>query len=807
MTAKVFSAGVTLLAAAWLFAPAPVVVQAQTSTLQGVVTAQWGDPFPGAPQQPRTLASLRDTAGVTHAVTFTPGVLESVGGLRAINGRSVVLTGNAFAGPASFPEQPSFIATSVQLDPAPLIAGPQAITGSQAFVTVLCKFQDISAEPRNLAFFNGLMGTAYPGMDHYWREVSYNNINILGSQNVNWVTMARPRSAYVTADSVNLNLLAQDCANAADSQVFFPNFVGINFVFNEDIGCCAWGGGVGLTTADAPARVWRATWMPPWAQESGVFGHEMGHAFGLPHSSGPYGATYDSQWDVMSGAQNPYVETPPYGPTPQHTIMYHKDLDAWVPTARRFVASSPGTYDITIERSALPTSGNTYLMARIPIAGSSTRFYTVEGRRFVGYDNNLPSEGIIIHDVQTTGRANPAQVVDATNDNNPNDAGAVWVPGETFTGTGGITVAVLSANATGWGVRITIPSPCGATISPSTASVSNTGGSGSIGVTIAAGCAWTASSNASWLTVTSGASGTGNGVAWYSAAFNPTPSARTGTLTVAGRTFTVSQVPSTTRVRGDMNADALPDILWHHRVSGGIATWFMAGANRLDAALLNPSAVADLTWQPVGLADFNDDGRSDVLWQNVNSGDLFVWFMNGLIQTDGSYLSHRLPDPRWRVRSVTDLNGDGSPDIVIQHPQDGLIAAWLMNGVTMVDGSLLNPGFVSPDWRVAGSGDFNADGRMDLVFQHNEGGLAVWYMNGLTRLDAVWLNPASIADTRWLVSAVTDVNGDTKPDLVLHHVHDGVAAVWFMDGISMVDGRLFSPAAVPDTNWRIIGPR
>ena len=61
-------------------------------------------------------------------------------------------------------------------------------------------------------------------------------------------------------------------------------------------------------------------------------------------------------------------------------------------------------------------------------------------------------------------------------------------------------------------------------------------------MTAPAGCAWTGvSNNTSWLTVTSGASGSGNGTVAFSAAANPNTSARTGTLTIAGQTFSVTQ--------------------------------------------------------------------------------------------------------------------------------------------------------------------------------------------------------------------------------------------------------------------------
>ncbi len=68
-------------------------------------------------------------------------------------------------------------------------------------------------------------------------------------------------------------------------------------------------------------------------------------------------------------------------------------------------------------------------------------------------------------------------------------------------------------------------------------------------ITVTAGttCAWTATSNASWITVTSGASGTGNGIVNYSVAANNTGAARTGTITGwFGLTFTVTQAAGNT---------------------------------------------------------------------------------------------------------------------------------------------------------------------------------------------------------------------------------------------------------------------
>lgn len=84
-------------------------------------------------------------------------------------------------------------------------------------------------------------------------------------------------------------------------------------------------------------------------------------------------------------------------------------------------------------------------------------------------------------------------------------------------------------------------SVCSFTLNPASASYGASGGTGQFTITASGGsCAWTATSNASWLTITSGASGTGSGTVGYSVAVN-SGAARTGTITAGGQTFTVNQ--------------------------------------------------------------------------------------------------------------------------------------------------------------------------------------------------------------------------------------------------------------------------
>ena len=82
---------------------------------------------------------------------------------------------------------------------------------------------------------------------------------------------------------------------------------------------------------------------------------------------------------------------------------------------------------------------------------------------------------------------------------------------------------------------------CAYTVTPATVSVASTAGSGTLAVSTGAACAWTASTTATWISIISGASITGPGTVSYTVTRNPVAAARTATLTVAGRTVTITQ--------------------------------------------------------------------------------------------------------------------------------------------------------------------------------------------------------------------------------------------------------------------------
>lgn len=89
--------------------------------------------------------------------------------------------------------------------------------------------------------------------------------------------------------------------------------------------------------------------------------------------------------------------------------------------------------------------------------------------------------------------------------------------------------------------RLTSTTPCTLSISPTRASMPAVGGSGVLNVSVQPGCAWTARSDAAWLTAAPDAGGGGANVTFTVAPYSGKAKKRVATLSVNGQVLTVTQ--------------------------------------------------------------------------------------------------------------------------------------------------------------------------------------------------------------------------------------------------------------------------
>lgn len=137
---------------------------------------------------------------------------------------------------------------------------------------------------------------------------------------------------------------------------------------------------------------------------------------------------------------------------------------------------------------------------------------------------------------------NDATVHHIVLDDGTYDSGTIF-PGASSPATTAVTATgtyhcTIHPSMTG---TITVSGACSFTIAPTSASIAAAGAAGTVNVTAGAGCAWTATSNSSFITIVAGAAGSGNGTVSYSVAANPSTTPRTGTVTIAGQTLTITQ--------------------------------------------------------------------------------------------------------------------------------------------------------------------------------------------------------------------------------------------------------------------------
>jgi hypothetical protein len=227
-----------------------------------------------------------------------------------------------------------------------------------------------------------------------------------------------------------------------------------------------------------------------------------------------------------------------------------------------------------------------------------------------------------------------------------------------------------------------------------------------------------------------------------------------------------------------------------------LATGFLGGADIL--------AVPDVTWQIMGTGDFNKDGNVDILWRyNGTGGRVRVWYMNGTSMISGAELT-AVSDLNWQIAGTGDFNNDGNVDILWRYNgTGGRVRVWYMSGISILSGADLN---AVPDlnWKVGGTGDFNNDGNIDILWRYygSGGRNRVWYMNGSGGISS-GADLMAVSDLNWQIAGVGDYDNDQDMDIIWrYNGSGGYVYIWYLNGLIWDGNENLGP--VSDLNWKIV---
>lgn len=241
---------------------------------------------------------------------------------------------------------------------------------------------------------------------------------------------------------------------------------------------------------------------------------------------------------------------------------------------------------------------------------------------------------------------------------------------------------------------------------------------------------------------------------------------------------------------GDANGDNMADFV---ATDGGGTVFFYAGTAMKDLGYEAARKIGDFGWEAfdtlVGTKDFNGDGKADLLARKPG-GTLWFYPGNGA----GAYgASQRIGDFGWdtfnALVGVGDFNGDGKADLAARG-KDGTL--WLYPGTGRVDAT--SKGYSAAikignfGWNVfnalTGIGDFNGDGKNDILARQGDGSL--WLYAGTGRVDATntgYQGAIRVGEFGWEIFdrliGPGDVNADGRNDL-LARKPDGT--VWLYSG-------------------------
>ncbi|MDX2242124.1 MAG: DUF4347 domain-containing protein [Leptolyngbyaceae cyanobacterium bins.302] len=176
----------------------------------------------------------------------------------------------------------------------------------------------------------------------------------------------------------------------------------------------------------------------------------------------------------------------------------------------------------------------------------------------------------------------------------------------------------------------------------------------------------------------------------------------------------------------DFDGNGTPDLLWRSNYEQAVGIWCMTGTTVTNYQTL-PYRSRD--WVISGVADVNNNGTADILWRNPLTGENELWLTSGTGVVGTIALPTR--SSQWVIHEVADWNGDTFADILWRNYSTGETSIWtLNNGYYTNEVAVTVPGN-GAGWTIVDSQDMDGNGTPDLIVRNFvTGDNAFWMMTG-----------------------------------------------------------------------------
>ncbi len=263
----------------------------------------------------------------------------------------------------------------------------------------------------------------------------------------------------------------------------------------------------------------------------------------------------------------------------------------------------------------------------------------------------------------------------------------------------------------------------------------------------------------------------------------------------------VLPVASASSALSDVNGDGKSDVVYRNNATGQVFRLFANGTSLSGGAMAYTEP--NTQWRVIADGDFNGDGVSDLLWRNTATGQVYQMPFTTAGLPGAGAVVYTEPNAAWKIIHTPDLNGDGKADLLWWNSSTGQVFGVLLNGGAVIGSGMI---YTEPNtaWKIVAVGDFSGSGKKNQLLYRNESSGLV-YMMTVSFAAGAFTQTGQVVysepNTAWTIIGAADLNGDGRSDILYRNGVTGQVHGLLMNGGAVSgSGQLH---VEPNSAWKV----